>query len=59
MPDFFDEFEKIFEQHLMGSHEEQMKKIDSSMGNTERHDRQLQKQADELDRLYTDDPFGQ
>ncbi len=62
MPDFFNEFERFFEQHMMGEHRKRMKEVEKEEKEEqqmEQQERKLQQNVKRLDEQDAEDPFGQ
>ncbi|MEK1831539.1 hypothetical protein AAAC51_29610 [Priestia megaterium] len=59
MPDFFNEFERFFEQHMLGEHRKRMKEVEKEEKQMEQQERKLQQNVKRLDEQDAEDPFGQ
>ena len=55
MPDF----ERFFEQHMMGEHRKRMNEVEKAEKQMEQHERKLQQNVKRLDEQDAEDPFGQ
>ena len=59
MPDFFNEFERFFEQHMMGEHRKRMKEVEKAEQQMEEQEKKLQQNVKRLNNQDAEDPFGQ
>ncbi|MBE2975536.1 hypothetical protein [Priestia megaterium] len=59
MPDFFDEFERFVEQHMMGEHRKRMKEVEKAEKQMEEQEKKLQQNVKRLNNKDAEDPFGQ
>jgi hypothetical protein len=59
MPDFLDEFDRFFEQHMMREHQNRMKEVEKAEKQMNQQERKLQQNVKKLDEQDAEDPFGQ